>query len=158
MAAAGPFTFFDTAVLWEADGSGLLVPTNAFTLALCSSAQALTAAGQSVYADLTAELATGNGYTLGGVLLTGVTLARTGGTAKFTATGPTPSWTASGTGIPAWRYGVLYVNATLNGHVKPLVGFFLGDSTPADVPLTAAPNTIQFTPNASGIGTITHSP
>jgi hypothetical protein len=36
-----------------------------------------------------------------------------------------------------------------------LVAHFLGDSTPADIPLTTAGNTITVTPNASGILTIT---
>jgi hypothetical protein len=64
-------------------------------------------------------------------------------------------WTASGTGIPAWRYGVLYYLGTLNGKVNPLVGYFLGDSTPADVPLTTSTNTLTITPSASGILTAT---
>jgi hypothetical protein len=60
-------------------------------------------------------------------------------------------WTASGTGIPAWRYGVVYYLGTLNSKVNPLVGYFLGDSTPADIPLTTSGNTLTVTPNASGI-------
>jgi hypothetical protein len=35
--------------------------------------------------------------------------------------------------------------------VNPLVGYFLGDSTPADVPATTSGNTLTITPNASGI-------
>lgn len=154
----GTFTLFDTVTLWEADGTDLLKASNAFQAVLSTSAQALTSAGQSVYGDLTNELAAGNGYTVGGVVLTGVAITRAAGTTTFTYTGPVPLWTASGSGIPAWRYLSIYVNATLNGHVKPLVGFVLGDSTPADVPLTASPNTIGCIPGGSGLIAITHSP
>lgn len=65
---------------------------------------------------------------------------------------PTAStWTASGGSIPAWRRGVVYYLGTLNGKVNPLVGHFLGDSTPADIPATTAGNQLIVTPNASGI-------
>ena len=111
-------------------------------------------AGNEVWSDVSAnEIAAGNGYTAGGIALTGVALTQTGGTVKFTCNAA--QWTASGSGIPAWRRGVIYYAGTLNGKVNPLVGHFLGDSTPADVPATTAPNTLTFTPNASGILTVT---
>ena len=40
---------------------------------------------------------------------------------------------------------------TLNGKVDPIVGYFLGDNTPADVPATTVGNTLTVTPNASGV-------
>jgi hypothetical protein len=151
----GTFTAFDTATLWEADGTDLMKASNAFQMALIQSGASLTASGFQVYGDLTNEVANGQGYLTGGVVLTGVTITRSGGTTTFGFTGPNPSWTATGTGIPAWRWMVIYVNATLNGHVKPLLGFELGDATPADVPLTPAASTIFISGNQL---TITHSP
>ena len=153
----GTFTCIDQTTLWEADGTDLLKASNAFQVVLCTSAEALTASSltNGLYSDLAHEVANGNGYTTGGVVLTGVTLTRSGGTTSLAWTGPSPLWTASGSGIPAWRWIVLYVNATLNGHVKPVVGFALGDSTPADVPLTPSGSTIAV--NGTAIN-ITHSP
>ena len=97
--AMGTFTFFDVATLWEADGTGLIVPSNTFNMILTTSTQALTSSTIQVYADFTAELTTTGGYTLGGVALTGASLTRSGGTTTFTFTGPSPDWTASGGGI-----------------------------------------------------------
>lgn len=109
--------------------------------------------GNEVWGDVSAnEIANGNGYTTGGAALTGVTLSQTGGTVKFTSSAA--QWTASGTGIPAWRRGVVYYSGTLNGKVNPIVGHFLGDSTPADIATTTAGNTLTVTPNAAGLLTV----
>jgi uncharacterized membrane protein YdcZ (DUF606 family) len=151
--AMGTFTAFDTTTLWEADPTALLVATNAFKGILTTSAQALSASGQSLYGDLTAELTTANGYTVGGVALTGVTLTRSGGTTSFAFTGPTPLWTASGGNLVS-RYFVIYVNTTLNSHIKPLVGFCLMDSGAADITVSP-PGTITINGTALQI---THTP
>jgi hypothetical protein len=110
--------------------------------------------GNEVWADVSAnEIANGGGYTTGGIALTGVVLSQTGGTVKFTSSAA--QWTATGSGIAAWRRGVVYYSGTLNGKVNPIVGHFLGDSTPADIPATTAPNTLTVTPNAAGLLTAT---
>jgi hypothetical protein len=46
---------------------------------------------------------------------------------------------------------LVYYLGTLNSKVNPIVGYFLGDSTPTDIPLTTSGNTLTVTPNASGI-------
>ena len=51
-------------------------------------------------------------------------------TDKFLKTG-NASWTASGGSIVA-RWLVIYVDATVNSIVKPILGYFLMDNTPAD--------------------------
>lgn len=154
--AMGTFTLFDTVTLWAADGTDILKASNTFKMGLTASTESLTSSSASLYADLLHELGTGNGYTAGGVTLTGVSITRSGGTTTFTYTGPTPKWTANGTGIPAWRWAFIYVLGTINTHVDPLVGFVLGDATPADVPLTTSGNTIDIT--TSSLITITHTP
>lgn len=105
---------------------------------LVSSAYTPNAAtgGHSVLADITNELANGNGYTTGGYAVgTNTVTAITNGW-KFSTTDA--SWTGSGTGIPAWRYAIMYVSGTLWGKTNPLIGYILGDNTPADIPLTAS--------------------
>lgn len=149
--AAGPFIFPDLAKLNFFDATNLLGANTAnFKLALVSSAWTPNNSTNEVWADASAnEIAAGNGYTAGGGALTGVALTQTSGTVKFTASAFV--WTASGGSIPAWRRGVVYYSGTLNGKVNPIVGHFLGDSTPADVPATTDGNTLTVTPNASGI-------
>lgn len=105
--------------------------------------------GHTVLANITNELATGNGYTAGGVALA------TPATAVFSTTGfkfstGNATWTGSGTGVPAWRFGVIYVVGALWGVTSPLLGYFTGDSAPADVPLTAAGNVLQINCPANG--------
>lgn len=149
--AAGAFVFPDLAKLNFFSATNLLGANTAnFKLALVSSAWTPNNSTNEVWADVSAnEIAAGNGYTAGGGALTGVALTQTSGTVKFTASPFV--WTASGGSIPAWRRGVVYYSGTLNGKVNPIVGHFLGDSTPADVPATTDGNTLTVTPNASGI-------
>lgn len=113
-------------------------------------------AGDEVMADITSEIAAGNGYTAGGIALTGVALTQANGTVKFTSAQAV--WTAAGGSIPAWRYGYIYYNGTLNGKVNPIVGHFIGEigadpasPVPADVPATTDTNTLKVTPNAAGL-------
>jgi hypothetical protein len=88
----------------------------------------------AVYADLTNELATANGYTNGGLTLTGVTWARTGATVAFDSADP--SWTITGSSITA-RYYVIRKVGTANGITDPLVAVGYLDSTPVDVTVAA---------------------
>lgn len=107
-----------------------------------------TETGHSVLADITNELAAGNGYTTGGATLTSPAITAITGGYKFSTS--SASWTASGAGLPAWRYGVIYVSGALWGVTSPVLGYFTGDSAPADVPLTASGNTLQINCPANG--------
>lgn len=104
--------------------------------------------GHAVAADLTNEIANGNGYTTGGVTLGSLAVTAVTGGWKFASADA--SWTASGAGIPAWRTAVMRVSGTLWGKTDPLIGYFLGDSTPADIPLTASPNPLTLACPANG--------
>lgn len=122
-------------------------------LALVASAYApaVTTAGHSVWADVSAnEIANGQGYTTGGNALTGLAANATAGANGYYLAGAVPVWTATGTGIPVHRYYVMYIVGTLWGMTNPLIGYFLGDTTPADIPLTTAGNTLTVTQPALG--------
>ncbi|MEW6022845.1 MAG: hypothetical protein AB1807_11965 [Pseudomonadota bacterium] len=148
--AAGPFIIPDKAVLNIA--LGLLNAANTFKLSYHTSAWAPNPATLEVFADVSNEIAAAGGYTSGGITLANDALTISGGTVKFT--GDAAELTAAGGSIPAWRYGVVRAVGTINGKVDPVVAYFLGDATPADVPATTAGNKLTFTPNANGICTV----
>ena len=149
--ASGVYVFPDKAKLNFFSATDLLAATAAnFREALVTSAYIPANATDEVWADVSAnEIAAGNGYTAGGAAMSAVTLTQTAGVVKFTAA-PTV-WNATGGNIPAWRRSVIYYLGTLNGKINPLLGHFLGDSTPADTPATSSGNPLTITHNASGI-------
>ena len=153
--ASGAWVIPDLAKLNLVNATDILAATiGNFRLALVSSAWTPVNSTDELWAVASAnEIATGNGYTTGGLNPPSIVLNQTAGVVKFTSNPAV--WTASGTGIPAWRRAVLYYLGTLNSKVNPIVGHFLGDLTPADIPLTTSPNTLTVTMNASGILTIT---
>lgn len=108
-----------------------------------------SSSGHDVWADVSAnEIAAGNGYTAGGVTLSGKAATAITGGFKFTSSNP--GWTASGGSIPAWRYAVMYVSGALWGLTDPLIGYFLGDTTPQDVPATTNGNALNLICPAAG--------
>ena len=105
--------------------------------------------GNSIWSDVSAnEIANGNGYTTGGSALTSLASTAISGGYKFSSGNLT--WTASGGSIPAWRYAVMYVSGTLWGMTNPVIGYFIGDSAPADVPATSSGNTLTLNCPAGG--------
>ena len=151
--AAGKFKMFDFAKKYLGDGTIDLDDTTNWKMALflsTSNADTLSV-GTGVYGDLTNEVANANGYTTGGVAVTGITWTRSGATLTFDCDNTV--WTASGGSITA-RFAVLYKNATVNSIVKPLFLVCLMDTTPADVTATSG-NTLTISMNASGLLTLT---
>ena len=139
-------TLFQSANLYLGNGS-ILLGADTLNVTLHSSSYVPNAATQVVYADLSNELATANGYTSGGVALSGVTWTNSTVTATLAATNA--SWAASGGSITA-RYAVIRSTATHNAHVQPLIAYILLDITPADVTATSGNNfVLQW--NGSGI-------
>lgn len=145
----GSITFFHSYKQKQLDGT-IVLDTHTLKVAFCTSVQALTAAGQSVYADLTNELTTANGYTAGGQTLAGVALTTAAGVAKFDATDPV--LTATGGNLTAF-YWVLYDDTAAT---KPLICFGLLDTTAGGTAVTITDgNPITYIIPAGGFFTLT---
>lgn len=106
-----------------------------------------------VYADLTNELSTANGYTSGGLALSSVTWSRSSAVATFDAADPV--WNVVTANLVA-RYFALRIVGTLNSLVSPLIGYGLLDTSPADV-VTTPGNSLSLLWSGSGIFTITRT-
>ena len=88
-----------------ASGTGLLLNADTLKLALFTTAPAAT---DTTYAATATEVSNGNGYTTGGVSLTGATSNSAGTeTLKTTADFSATTWTASSAGF-SFRYLVFY--------------------------------------------------
>lgn len=151
--AAGKWKAYDFAKEYLADGTFDMDNASLglqMALFLSTSNCETLSVGTGVYGDLTNEHANGNGYTTGGIALTGEVYTQTAGVATFDCDNVV--WTASGGSIVA-RFAVIYCNATVNGIVKPLLCVSLLDTTPANVTATDG-NTLTVAINASGVFTL----
>lgn len=143
---AASITFYNSFREYIADGT-IDLDTHTFKVALVASGYTFSAA-HTVFADITNELATANGYTAGGAALGSVTWEHSGTTSTFDAADT--EWTASGGSIVA-RYAVIYDDTAASDE---LVACVLLDTTPADVTATDG-NKLILQWNASGILYIT---
>lgn len=97
--ASGPWTWLNKALAKPFDGT-IDFDSHAFKCVLLGSAQVLDAtfvgaSGNAQYSDLTAELATANGYTNGGLALAGISITSPAANSKsWNATDL--SWTLTG--------------------------------------------------------------
>ena len=151
MAAPGALVFFNSFKEYLGDGT-FDMNTDTIKVQLHTSTFAPNVSTMTVLADVTNEVANGNGYATGGVALTSCTYTQTAGTAAFKS-GNNPSWTGATAGFVA-RYAVFYKSGTANSRVNPLIGYMLLDSAPADVSF-AVGNTVTLTMNAAGWFTLT---
>lgn len=139
-------TLYNSMKEYIADGT-IDLDNDTFKVALVSSAHTPNASTHTVYADVTNELSTANGYTNGGATLGSVTWTRSGATVTLAAADV--QWTATSGSITA-RYAIIYKSGTANAIVNPLIAYILMDTTPADITATAG-NTFTLQWNASGI-------
>ena len=135
MAAPGAWTLVNGAR--EDILNGTFTVGSGYKVALVTSASNI-GPSSSAFSGVTGEVASGNGYTTGGV---SVTLSQTGTTSVAVFFASNPSWTASGSGITA-RYAVLYKTGS------DVLCYSLLDSAPADV-VVAAGNTLTISSNNS---------
>lgn len=135
-------TQYSSCKQYRNDGTIDLDATNIY-VALVTSSYTFSAA-HTIWADVSAnEVATGDGYTTGGAQLGSLSVNSTRwDAADVTFSGLTKTF----------RYAVIYVNATVNSIVKPLIACILLDATPADVSVTGVDYVISW--NASGIATL----
>jgi hypothetical protein len=125
--AAGAWTLTNELRAILQGATGAIVPaSDTVKIALLLSTSNI-GASSTTYAAVTNEVATANGYTQAGITttLTVSTVSTSNGQLAFTQV----QWTASGGSITA-RFGLAYKSA---GHIY---GYFLCDSTPADVTAT----------------------
>jgi hypothetical protein len=151
--AAGKWKLYEFAKEYLADGTLDMDNTSlglSMALFLSTSNCDTLSVGTGVYGDLTNEHANANGYTTGGQALTTEAWTHSAGTTTFDCDNVV--WTASGGSIVA-RFAVIYVNATVNSIVKPLLCVSLLDTTPANVTATDG-NTLTVAINASGVFTL----
>lgn len=141
--AAGKWKLYESAKEFLADGS-IDLDTHSFKCALFLSTSNANTLSLDELGDLTNEHANANGYTTGGVALTGVTWVRAGGTVTFDCDNPV--WTATGGSITA-RFAVIYDDTHAT---DALLAVCLLDTTPADVTATDT-NTLTITIHASGV-------
>jgi len=112
------FIFFDECIFNSLNGA-IDYDTHTFKAALSNTAP--TVATFDELADIT-EIANANGYTTGGVTLTSVTLAETGGgTGIWQWSCADFSWTASGGSIGTFQYVVIYSDTSTT---DKLIGYY----------------------------------
>lgn len=139
---AGQFLLYHSYAELVADGT-IDLDTHTFSAVLLDSGYTPSLAHDE-YADISAdELATANGYTAGGQVLTGVTWAQVSGVATFNST--PPEWTPSVGAIVA-RYLAIKDDTATN---DKLVGYMPLDGTGIDVS-RSSPNTFKVNPGAQG--------
>lgn len=135
---------------WKAAVNAAALVGATVKVTLHNSTYTFNASTQSVYADLTNELTTANGYTNGGLTLGSIAWSQTAGTATFDAADA--QWNVVTANL-VWRRAVIRVVGTFNAQVDPLIASILGDTTPADITtLPGNPLVLQW--NASGIFTL----
>lgn len=111
--------------LWKLLLTGAIdLDTDTLKVALVTSSYTPSAA-HTIWADVSSyEVASGNGYTTGGVTLT------TPAVANANIGYANPTWTAL---TKTFRYAVIYKSGSGGGLTNPLLCWLLLDSTPADI-------------------------
>lgn len=149
--AAGKWKVYQQAKKYIGDGTIDLNLTNTKMALFTSASNAnILSVGTGIFGDLTNEVSPVFGYTTGGEAIANPTFNQAAGTATFDCDDQV--FTAAGGSIVA-HYAVIYVDATVNSVVKPLVCVCVLDTAPADVTVVDG-NSLTVTINASGVFTL----
>lgn len=101
----------------------------------------------TVWAEVSAnEIAGGAGYATGGQPFANLSLARTGPLTTWNADALT--WAAL---TKTFKYGVIYLNATVNSVVQPLIAVVDFDDTAPTAEIVSSGVDFGFTPSAGGL-------
>lgn len=144
--ATSAWKIYDKFKEYMGDGT-IDLDSHTFKMALFLSASNCETLSLDEYGDLTNEVATGNGYTQGGVTLGSVTWTEVNGVVTFDFADP--SWVAAGGSITA-RHGLVYDDTPSGSPAKPLVGYTTLDATPRDVTVTDG-NTLTVVISPQGL-------
>ena len=85
-----------------------------------------------------------NGYTQGGEVLASKTITLSDSPSQSVCDAANVTWAAL---TATFRYGILYINATVHGFVNPLVAYILFDTAPADIVVVGVDWTVQWSPS-----------
>ena len=100
------------------------IDTDVFKIALMNSAFLFDRDAYEEYADISAsELATGFGYTAGGLTLSGVTVTRDDASDRTDVTWDNPAWSASGGDIGPTRGAIIYDDTHANNIIVGYIDF-----------------------------------
>ena len=149
--AAGAFTVYSNAMLGMTKGAFNL-SADTYVLALLTNSYVPAVATDTTWSTISAnEVATGSGYTAGGVVLTGITDTLSGNTVTFTCA--SPSWASMSA---TFRYGAIVRRAggALAGTDLLLSYSDLGGGAS----ITGTGGTFTVTISGAGIFTLTHTP
>jgi hypothetical protein len=149
--AAGSFVVYSNAALEM--GNGVFdLNADTYIMALLTNSYTPAPNTDATWADVSAdEVASGSGYTAGGVVLSG--FASTLSTATVTVTCTAPTWA---TFSATFRYAVIVRRA--GGSVASTDKLLCYVDCTGSGSITGGGGTLTITPNASGLFTITHSP
>lgn len=153
--AAGPFTQYDNFLL-DLGEAKIDLATDTFEVVLLTANYTPAVATDATWGNISAnEVATGGGYTQGGVTLPSETLTLSGG--KVTWTAGAISWSAFSASA---RYAVVVHRAGASlASTDLLVAYVdLDTSLAAGTNLVGQGGPLTLTPSASGIIDFTHTP
>ncbi len=145
--AADNWKKFESFPEYAGDGT-MDMDDDTFICALLTSVWTPNVATQSVWADISANEVTGNGYAQHSCTQT---WTHSGGTTTFDS--DDPQYTASGGNI-VFRYACVYDDTPAATPTDPLCFYSLVDNTPADTTINDG-NSLSLVINASGMYYIT---
>jgi hypothetical protein len=145
--AAGAFTFYDSTAKIFMGGADLTTTT--VKLGVVAATYTPNSDTDDAWGDVSANQisSTNTGYTADGHTLTTPVLTEI--TKGFKFSSDSVVITAGSSNLPTHKYYVMYVSATVEGVVNPLIGYFEGVSG-STVPETTSGNTLTIAPSDDG--------